>query len=151
MPRRRVLLGVSAAATATAFIGGSMAADSGTLIAVAFLYGGLALPMYSLAVSFINDTTPDTDFVASAAAFLFISGIGSIAGPLFVSAGLEIAGTDGYWWSLAVFYAPVAMLALYRIVTTARIKTQSRTAVVPPRFSPVMGQIIDDYTSEPGE
>jgi MFS family permease len=151
VPRRRVLLGVSTAATATALVGGSVAADSATLIVIAFLFGGLALPMYSLAISYVNDTTPDTDFVGSAAAFIFVSGIGSIAGPLFIAAALELLGTNGYWWSLALFYTPVAVVALYRIVSTARIKTQGRIAFVPPRISPVMGRIIDDYESQPDE
>ncbi len=117
------------------------------LTALAFLYGGLAFPMYSLAISHVNDTTPSGSFVASAAAFLFVSGLGSIAGPLIVSGALGRAGSRGYWWSLAGFYAPVAVLALYRIIRTARGR-EGRFTPLPTRVSPVMGRIIETYESE---
>jgi len=150
MPRRAVILGVSIASTATAVVAASQIPASPTMMALAFLYGGFAFSMYSLSISYINDTTPSHEFVGAAAAFLFVSGIGAIAGPLAVSWAMDEVGAEGYWWSLAAFYAPVAGLALYRILIRARYKEQ-RFVPVPHRTSPVIGSIIEDYEAEPEE
>ncbi|MFQ5529063.1 MAG: MFS transporter [Gemmatimonadota bacterium] len=148
VPRRRVIFGATIAASTVALVAANVSPSSGAMAGFAFLYGGMAFPMYSLAISHINDTTPDDSFVGSAAAFVFISGIGAVAGPLVVSGAFEVLGLEGYWWSLGLFYLPVALLALYRIIGTPRVRRSRRHATVPYRVSPVMGNIIGEQGPE---
>jgi len=145
--RGAVVLGVAFAASVTATVAAGSVPGSTVMYGLAFLYGGFAFSMYSLAISHINDTTPPDEFVGAAAAFMFISGIGAVAGPLVVSVAFDIFGPEGFWWSLGAFFAPVAAFALYRIIVRSRV-TGSRFALVPHRVSPVMGSIIEDYDAE---
>ncbi len=146
-PRRRVLLGTSAAATLVALVATTVDARSTTMLALVFVYGGLAFPMYSLAISHINDVVPADGFVASAAAYLFITGAGAIVGPLITESMMSALGTPGYWWSHALFYAPVAVVAVHRILRRA-LPNRGVFAPVPARMSPVLNVMIEAYESE---
>ncbi len=135
-------MSVAMAAGLVAILAGQLDATGVVIIGVTFVFGGLAFPMYSLAMSHINDMVPTGGFVASAAAFLFVSGIGSIAGPPVVSAALELFGPVGYWWSLAAFFGPIALFSVYRIARHARV-AEHGFASIPPRVSPLIGRLIE--------
>ena len=119
-PRRRVILIASVAAVAFA-VGGLLVdpGSAGVFVAVA-LYGAVAYPMYSLAVSMVNDVIPADQLVAAAAGIVFVYGAGSVAGPLVVSGLMEFLGPDGYFWGLAMFFFPLAVYAFGRIIFTSR-------------------------------
>ena len=99
--------------------------------------------MYSLAVSHINDMVPEDAFVGSAAAFLFVSGIGLVAGPPIVSAAIDQFGSEAYWITLGSFYAPVALFAVYRVVNFAR-RPEEPYIPTPVRVSPLFAEIMDE-------
>jgi MFS family permease len=133
-PRRRVILVASVAAVGFAVIG--LFAEPGDVwvfVAVG-LYGAVAYPMYSLAVSMINDVIPAHQLVAAAAGIVFVYGAGSVVGPLAVSGMMEFLGPDGYFWGLALFFLPLALYAFARIVFTARPR-QRRFINLPARSS----------------
>lgn len=144
LPRRSVILAVAVTATVVGYLAVGIDPDSHTMIVMAFIYGGMSFPMYSLAMSYIHDTTPGDSFVGSAAAFMLVSGIGSIAGPLIVSGAMGVFDDEGYWWSLAAMFTPVAVLALYRMITRARVRYRPYVPVAY-RSSPVIGYLIEDY------
>jgi len=107
---------------AVAFAVGGLLVDpgsAGVFVAVA-LYGAVAYPMYSLAVSMVNDVIPADQLVAAAAGIVFVYGAGSVAGPLVVSGLMEFLGPDGYFWGLAMFFFPLAVYAFGRIIFTSR-------------------------------
>lgn len=141
--RRRVVLAVSTAATVIALAAVTVDPSSNSVIVVAFVFGGLIFPMYSLAMSHVNDSVAPDKFVASAAGLLFVSGVGAVAGPLVVAGALAATGPDGYWWSMAMFYAPVALVAVYRLVRRARLD-ERRFVRIPLRASPVIGNVLRD-------
>ncbi len=116
-PRRRVIFGVALAAVFSAGIGTGVNQDSLWLFVVAAVYGSLAFPMYSLAVSHINDVVEEGQLVATAAGVLFVYGVGSIIGPIVASVMMTMLGPVGYLWSLSAFFAPVAVYSLYRLST----------------------------------
>ena len=119
-PRRRVILAVAAAAVVAAVVGTTIGPGNPLLFVVAAAYGSLAFPMYSLAVSHINDVVQDDQVVATAAGVLFVYGVGSISGPIIASVLMTVLGPVGYFWSLAAFFAPVAIHSLFRIITKVR-------------------------------
>jgi MFS family permease len=124
LPRRRVILGVAAAATLTAGAGIGIEPEGWLIFVVAAVYGSLAFPMYSLAVSHINDVARGDQLVATAAGVLFVYGMGSIAGPIIASILMTIFGPVGYFWSLAAFFSPIVVFSFYRIATRARPEQQ---------------------------
>ena len=133
-PRRRVILVVAVAAVAVATAGTFVDTGSPWLFIVMAAYGGFAFPMYSLAVSQINDLLPANHLVAAAGGIIFVYGIGSIAGPLATSVLMAAIGPIGFLWSLAAFFVPIAVYAVVRIVRKAR-PAQQRFINLPPRSS----------------
>jgi MFS family permease len=141
-PRRRVIFAVATTAVGVAVAGTTIDPDSLLLFAVAVLYGSLAFPMYSLAVSHINDIVRDDQLVATAAGVLFVYGVGSIVGPIVASLMMTLLGPVGYLWSLSGFFAPVAAYSLYRLVTKAR-PGQGRFVSLPPRTSLIAARLVE--------
>ena len=140
-PRRKVIFGASLVAVLTAVVGTAVPPGSVFLFIVAAVYGSLAFPMYSLAVSHINDVVEDDQLVATAAGVLFVYGVGSIAGPIAASVAMTLLGPVGYLWSLAWFFAPIAIYSLYRLVTRVRpgqrqfVSLPARTSLVAARLA----------------
>lgn len=133
-PRRRVVLVTATAAVVFATVAAVVNPTGFWLFVLAAAFGGLAFPMYSLAVSMINDVMPPQQLVAAAAGIIFVYAIGSIVGPIAVSVLMEIAGPVGYFWGLAAAFVPLVLYALARIVFTARPK-QRRFINLPHRSS----------------
>jgi MFS family permease len=133
-PRRRVILAVAVAATATGIAGTVVDSESIWLLVIVAVYGGLAFPMYSLAVSHVNDVMPENQLVAVAAGIVFVFGAGSVVGPIIVSVLMAVLGSVGYFWGLAVFFVPLAVYALIRVVFIAG-PIQQRFVSLPPRSS----------------
>jgi MFS family permease len=132
--RRRVVLVVATGAVVSATVAAVVNPTGPWLFVLAAAYGSLAFPMYSLAVSMINDVMPPHRLVAAAAGIIFVYAIGSIVGPITVSVLMQIVGPVGYFWGLAMAFVPLVLYALVRIVFTARPK-QRRFINLPHRSS----------------
>lgn len=129
-PRRRVIFAVATLAVVVAAAGTAVDPSSSLLFAVVAVYGSLAFPMYSLAVSHINDVVEEDQLISTAAAVLFVYGIGSVAGPMITAVMMTVLGPVGYLWSLAAFFAPIAVYSLYRVATRS-LQGQRPWVIVP--------------------
>jgi len=134
VPRRRVILGIALAAIVVAVAGAVADPDSSLQFVVAAAFGGLAFPLYSIAVSHVNDVMPEHQLVAAAAGTIFVYGIGSVVGPLLLSVLMEIWGPSGYFWGLAVYFVPLVLYATVRIIAKER-PTQRDFVSLPVRSS----------------
>ena len=146
-PRRRVILVVAIGAVLIATTGAFVDPESAWLFVVMAAYGSLAFPMYSLAVSLINDVLPEHQLVAAAGGIIFVYGIGSIFGPLAASVLMAAIGPVGFLWSLAAFFVPVAVYAVVRILTVVR-PSQGRFISLPPRSSMAAPELADEDAPE---
>jgi MFS family permease len=72
LSRRRVVLAVAAGAVVFATAAAVLDPGGLWLLALAAAYGSLAFPMYSLAVSMVNDVIPAHRLVAAAAGIVFV-------------------------------------------------------------------------------
>ena len=147
IPRRRVILGVAVAATAVGIAGTVVDPGSAWELVIVAVYGGLAFPMYSLAVSHVNDVMPENQLVAAAAGIVFVFGIGSVLGPIFVSVLMALLGAVGYFWGLAAFFVPLAIYALILVVFIAR-PIQRRFVSLPPRSSTAAALLAEPSEDE---
>lgn len=134
LPRRRVILGMSLLATGIALVGTIIDPTSAWVLVVAAAYGGLAFPLYSVAVSHVNDVTPQHQLIAVAAGLVFVFGVGAVVGPVSLSVLMEALGPVGYFWGLAIYFVPLGFYALVRIVFNAR-PSQRQFVNLPPRSS----------------
>jgi MFS family permease len=90
------------------------------------LWGGLAFPLYTIAVAYSNDYAEPGEYVTVSSGLLLMYGIGAIIGP-FVAAALMTARGNG---GLFVFTALVHfMLVAYVAVRFLRRPTHARLQV----------------------
>tara|TARA_Y100001970_G_scaffold293477_1_gene440510 strand:- start:246 stop:1478 length:1233 start_codon:yes stop_codon:yes gene_type:complete len=116
LDRRVILIAVTFIAAALSIIAIIISYISINLffIILAF-YGGMSLPMYSLAVAHINDFLETNEMVAASSTFAVLVGLGSIIGPIAVSIFMEGFGSDGFFVFLFITHILLGLFGLYRM------------------------------------
>jgi len=116
LDRRVILIAVTFIAAALSIIAIIISYISINLffIVLAF-YGGMSLPMYSLAVAHINDFLETNEMVAASSTFAVLVGLGSIIGPIAVSIFMEGFGSDGFFVFLFITHILLGLFGLYRM------------------------------------
>lgn len=121
--RRAVMAGVCVVATAAA--GGIVAfpgAPHGLFLALSAVFSGLALTIYSLGISHVNDRLEPSQMVAASSALLLLNGAAAIFGPVLASGLMAARGPAAYFATLATLTGVLTVECLWR---------QSRRAPVP--------------------
>lgn len=123
--RRRSILLVTFAAVAVGSVAPGLGADSWPLIGAMFLLGGLSYPMYSLALSHVVDVLPQGQAVTGSVAVVFLTGIGSIFGPLSASIAMDLTGPDGFFWTIAAVHLAVGIYGVIRLTRRPAIEEET--------------------------
>ncbi len=132
--RRRIAMAIVSFAAAGVAVAIALIDPTSTLaLALIFVFGGLTFPMYSLAMSHINDHVPAGTTIAVSAVYVFIAGVGAIVGPLACAASLAAIGPDGVFWLMASVNLAVGAFTLARIGvrTGLPVRAQQTFASVP--------------------
>ena len=79
------------------------------------LYGGMSLPMYSLAIAHINDFLQPNEIVSASATFGILVGIGAIMGPILASIFMRLSGPDGFFAYLFIVHLSLGLFGIYRM------------------------------------
>jgi MFS family permease len=108
------------------------------LIAVAFLFAGMSMPMYSLCVAHTNDFLKADQMVAASGTLMLLYGVGAIGGPFTNGALMSWLGPRAYWAYLAGAYSFIGVFALYRMTRRpARPREeQGRFVAIPDTATP---------------
>jgi MFS family permease len=116
LPRRTVLIITTLGAIATSLVM-AVAADQGVgLVAAAtFLFGGFAIPIYSLSVAHANDLAEPDEFVEVAAGLFLVYGIGAMVGPSVGAAVVALYGGPALFVYISVVHASFLLFTIYRI------------------------------------
>src|SRR5690606_16180114 len=102
-------------ATIAAIAAGIVGTGSKWLLYVlAAAFGGIVLSLYSLAVSHINDHLAADQIVSASSSVVLLNGMGSVAGPLFVSLMMKYFGPPAFFFSLAALIASLVLYAMWR-------------------------------------
>lgn len=101
--------------------------------------GLFGLPIYGQCASHVNDHLSPRQFVAASATLLLINGLGSMFGPVMISAVMEIAGAQAFAIGLCIIYAGLAMFGVYRAMRVAPVpkEDQGETILMPARGSSI--------------
>ncbi|MDP9011262.1 MAG: MFS transporter [Pseudomonadota bacterium] len=122
--RRTVIAGICTLAT---LVAGSIVAfkavPHGLFLTLAGLFSGLALTLYSLSVSHVNDKLEPAQMVAASSALLLLNGTGAIVGPMLSGSLMAAFGAQAYFATLATLTAALLVYDLWR---------KSRRRPVPP-------------------
>jgi MFS family permease len=114
--RRRVLTAVTLLAAALAALAGTLgAADETVLYAVVLLYGGMALPMYSLCIAYTNDYLDPDQMVEASGTLVLVAGLGASLGPVSAAIAMDLFGSGGFFWMIAAVHGLLGLFALYRM------------------------------------
>jgi MFS family permease len=130
--RRKVMLPVAMATVASglgmAYLDGL---GTGLTLALAALHGALMIPLYSLCLAHVNDSTPTERFVQVSGGLLLLYSVGAAIGPLAAAWLMDRFGPGG----LFVFVS--GALGLFGLVVAWRLISQKRlTFAYPGRYLP---------------
>ena len=101
--RRKALVTVTllAGAAGVALAAGMPQLDKWTAILLAAVWGGFALPVYSISVAYANDYADRSEYVSVSAGLLLVYGLGAIAGPFLASVLMTWHNASGLFWFAA--------------------------------------------------
>ena len=111
-----------------------------------FFYAGMALPLFSLNLTYVNDYIPKEKFVAAGAGLQIIFGLGAMGGPILASVLMYRLGSNGFFIYLFIFHIAIVLFGMYRI-TRRPYKDNPESVYTPlPRNITPLGIELDPTT-----
>jgi MFS family permease len=152
--RRQLILGVSAVGGVAMLAGPLVVESFPALLVLGFVIGGVANPLYSLAIAYTNDYLTPVDMAAASGGMLFINGIGAIGGPLIVGWLMDGTGPGGFFLFLAVLLLANAVYAGWRMTRRASpgvAESGAFVAMAPSASAVLTGATVEaNATGQPG-
>jgi MFS family permease len=138
MDRRNVLIAISISAALAAAAAAWLGAPSPAFFLAVAAYGGLSLTTYAVCLAHVNDHLQPTQMVAASATILLANGIGSVLGPVVVSATMQLAGHGAFFVSIVALHAMFALYAAWRRRKTDAVPSPEKVRFVsaPPQVTP---------------
>ena len=110
------------------------------------LYAGMAIPLFTLNLAYVNDYIPKEKFVAAGAGMQIIFAIGAMAGPFLCSLLMNKFGTNGFFVHLLIFHLIIGLFGLYRITKRTYADNPESTFTPLPRNITPLGIELDPTT-----
>ena len=110
------------------------------------LYAGMAIPIFTLNLAYVNDYIPKEKFVAAGGGMQIIFGMGTLIGPLLCSFLMNKFGTNGFFVHLLVFHLVIGIFGLYRITKRTYEDNPESTFTPLPRNITPLGIELDPAT-----
>ena len=86
--------------------------------ALLFVWGGAVAALYTIGLAHLGSRLSGHDLANANAAFVLCYGLGMVLGPQAIGIGMDLVGTDGFGWSLALFFGCYILLAGSRIIAS---------------------------------
>ena len=128
------------------YLATSIGIDKTMFFVYVTLYAGMALPMFTLNLAYVNDYIPKEKFVAAGAGMQIIFGLGAMAGPFLCSILMNKFGTNGFFLHLLFFHLIVGLFGLYRITKRSYEDNPESTFTPLPRNITPLGIELDPTT-----
>ena len=128
------------------YLATSVGVDKIMFFTYAVLYGGMALPIFSLTLAYVNDYIPKEKFVAAGAGMQLIFGVGAMIGPIFCSILMTKFGTNGFFVHLLSFHLIIGFFGMYRITKRPYKDNPESTFTPLPRNITPLGIELDPTT-----
>ena len=110
------------------------------------LYAGMAIPLFTLNLAYVNDYIPKEKFVAAGGGMQIIFGMGAMTGPLLCSLIMINFGTNGFFIHLLSFHLIIGAFGLYRITKRNYEDNPESTFTPLPRNITPLGIELDPTT-----
>jgi MFS family permease len=105
----------SGASLENMYLASGLGADKIMFFIYVGLYAGMAIPLFTLNLAYVNDYISKDKFVAAGGGMQIIFGMGAMTGPLLCSLAMYKFGTNGFFMHLLFFHLIIGMFGLYRI------------------------------------
>ncbi len=148
MDRRILIMGLTAAGALATLVGGFFIESYAVTLALGFVIGGVANPLYSLIIAYTNDFLQPSDMAAASGGLLFINGLGAMTGPILIGAAMTRFGAAAFFAYIGVLFALIALYALYRMSKRPTPDETSPYAPVLPQASPVALEVAQEVAIE---
>ncbi len=106
-------------------------------------YAGMAIPLFTLNLAYVNDWIPKEKFVAAGGGMQLIFGLGAMSGPFICSLLMIKYGTNGFFVHLLIFHLVIGMFGLYRITKRSYEDNPESTFTPLPRNITPLGIELD--------
>jgi len=141
--RRSVLIVVCSLAAMFAASAALWGPTSNTILFIlAACFGGIALTLYSLSLSHINDHLEPNQMVSASAAVILMNGVGSVVGPLLFSVLIVAFGPSAYFATMSALTGGLALYALWRKHRSAPVPGELKIPFVSAQPQAVAGELI---------
>ena len=110
------------------------------------LYAGMAIPLFTLNLAYVNDYIPKEKIVAAGGGMQIIFGLGAMTGPFLCSLLMNKFGTNGFFVHLLFFHLIIGMFGLYRITKRTYEENPESTFTPLPRNITPLGIELDPTT-----
>jgi len=110
------------------------------------LYAGMAIPLFTLNLAYVNDYIPKDKFVAAGGGLQIIFGLGAIGGPIIASLLMNEYGANGFFIHLFIFHMIIGLFGMYRITKRAYEDNPESTFTPLPRNITPLGIELDPTT-----
>ena len=150
MDRRQLIMVVAFLGGIGAVLGFIYESNFTILLAVSFLIGGMANPLYALLIAYTNDFLAHEDMAAASGGLIFINGLGAITGPLIIGWLMGQIGPGGFFLFLAGLMFALAGYAAYRMTQRAATPVDETGSYAPitPSASPVVVELAQEVFIE---
>ena len=85
------------------------------------LYAGMAIPLFTLNLAYVNDYIPKEKFVAAGSGMQIIFGLGAMSGPFICSLLMNKFGTNGFFVHL-LFFHYIQFITFYKHILCQMIE-----------------------------
>ena len=110
------------------------------------LYAGMAVPLFTLNLAYVNDYIPKEKFVSAGGGMQIIFGIGAMTGPMICSLLMQKYGSNGFFVHLLFFHLIIGVFGLYRITKRSYKDNPESTFTPLPRNITPLGIELDPTT-----
>ena len=110
------------------------------------IYAGMAIPLFTLNLAYINDYMEKAKFVSAGAGMQTIFGLGAMVGPFLCSTLMNAFGTNGFFIYLLIFHLIIGLFGLYRITRREAVENPDNTFTPLPRNITPAGLELDPDT-----
>jgi MFS family permease len=129
--RRFVITATTFAAAGVAVLSQVWTSQSDlSVLAIAGVFGGLTLSMYSLCIAYVNDFLEPDQMVAASSGLVMVLGMGAVLGPVTAGWVMDLIGAGGFFWYLATVHAAIGVFALWRMTRRPSAPTEDQSPYV---------------------
>ena len=128
------------------YLANSIGTDKILFFLYVAIYSGMAIPLFTLNLAYVNDYVQKEKFVAAGAGMQIIFGIGAMSGPFICSILMNKYGTNGFFVHLLFFHLIIGLFGLYRITKRPYKENPESTFTPLPRNITPLGIELDPTT-----